>query len=149
MCERESLRCCRAALTHCRPLLAVNAFDDPIIDGTALPIDKFAVSSHVYGAVTGGGGHLGWFEGSRAQRRWVLKPASQWITAAARDLPITPGTVEVQKSANGWEWVTRPIHCISGVGDREGGGGGKVGWKILSETEIVQGEEGQGPLQGL
>lgn len=64
-------------LPHISPLFAINAFDDPVVDGGmsfcgtvrrelwanpvtfpigALPLDEFVASSHIYTAVTGGGG---------------------------------------------------------------------------------------------
>lgn len=127
----------------------VNAFDDPIIDGASLPISEIASSSHVYGAITGGGGHLGWFEGPRARTRWILRPVSEWLTAAYRDMPRAGGMLDATKAENGWTWVEKPAHAITGVGEKMGGGGGKVGWKVLDEGEVIRGEEGEGVLQGL
>jgi hypothetical protein len=132
-----------------RPTLVVNAFDDPIIDGTSLPITQIASSSHVYGAITGGGGHLGWFEGPRAAKRWILRPVSEWLTAAYRDMPRAGNSLDVEQRGNGWTWITVPAHKISGVGEKEGGGEGKVGWKVLDQGEVIRGAEGEGVLQGL
>ncbi|RXK38700.1 hypothetical protein M231_04010 [Tremella mesenterica] len=96
-----------------RPLLSINAFDDPIIDGTALPIAEFQASSHVYAAITGPGGHLGWFCGplfaSREKRkaRWIVIPAVEWLTAASRDLPSRGNVVvEVRPSKS----TSRPVY---------------------------------------
>lgn len=62
-----------------------------MVHGTALPITQVEASSHVYLAVTGGGGHLGWFDGpmfgDASKRRWVVKPMGEFLSAAARDLP--------------------------------------------------------------
>ena len=55
--------------------------------------------------------------------------------------------VGVGKEKNPWVWVKQPAHEVSGVGDAEGGGGGRVGWRVLDEGEIVKGEAG-GSLQG-
>ena len=133
-----------------RPLLAINAFDDPIIDGASLPIEEFANSSHVYGAISGGGGHLGWFEGSRANDRWVKKPVSEWFTAASRDFKLAGPAIEtIEEGEKGWHWVTKGAHAIPGVGAKVGGGNGRIGGKVLDEGEIVKGEEGEGTLQGL
>jgi len=92
---------------------------------------------------------LGWFEGSRARTRWILRPVSEWLTAAYRDIPQAGSLLDVEKGENGWTWISKPAHEISGVGEKEGGGGGKVGWKVLDEGENIQGAEGQGVLQGL
>lgn len=73
------------------PTLGINAYDDPVVHGTALPVSQVQGGSHVYLAVTGGGGHLGWFDGPmfgpQSKRRWVVKPMGEFLTAAARDLP--------------------------------------------------------------
>lgn len=127
------------------PTLAINAFDDPIIDGASLPIEQFASSSHLYAAISGGGGHLGWFEGPRANDRWVKKPASEWFVAATRDLARSGETLDVEKDDDGWSWVKSPAHTISGVGGEKG----MVGWKVLDQGEVVKGAEGEGVLQGL
>ncbi|WVQ76121.1 hypothetical protein IAR50_005764 [Cryptococcus sp. DSM 104548] len=135
------------------PLLAINAFDDPVIDGLALPLAEMQASSHIYTAITRSGGHLGWFDGpffgspAKTKHRWVLKPVAEWFQACARDLR-SPGEdarapVEVEEE-EGWEWVKEPRYKISGL-DR-------VGWKVLREGEMVAGEadEGEGGLvQGL
>jgi hypothetical protein len=133
-----------------RPTLVVNAFDDPIIDGEHLPLPEIHSSTHVYGAVTGGGGHLGWFEGGRAQRRWILRPASEWIRAAYRDFAIAGSAVEIAEDGDkGWRWVKENAHEVRGVGQAQGGGGGRLGWRVMDEGEVVRGEEGEGVMQGL
>ncbi|WVQ80965.1 hypothetical protein IAT38_003072 [Cryptococcus sp. DSM 104549] len=139
------------------PLLAINAFDDPVVDGAALPLTEFHASSHVYTAVTGSGGHLGWFDGPffdkiQSKRRWVLKPVSEFLTAAARDLPLVGRAVEVEieveqsgeKGEEKWEWVKTPAHEIPGLK--------RIGWRVLDEGEVVKGESDQGEeglVQGL
>ncbi|OXG51937.1 anon-23da protein [Cryptococcus neoformans] len=169
------------------PLFAINAFDDPVVDGGALPLDEFVASSHIYTAVTGGGGHLGWFDGpffdkTKSKQRWVLKPVSEFISACTRDLSppdedpesgvdvvagsrIGPKGADTKQRAEangsadirpnidanveanadcGWEWVVSPKYKIPGLE--------KVGWKVLREGEVVEGEsdEGEGGLvQGL
>jgi hypothetical protein len=128
----------------------VNAFDDPIIDGEALPLPEILSSTHVYGAVTGGGGHLGWFEGGRAERRWILRPVSEWIRAAYKDFELAGSAVKtVDDGDKGWQWVEKPAHEVRGVGEVQGGGGGRLGWKVLNEGEVIRGEEGEGVMQGL
>ncbi|KAK8845607.1 hypothetical protein IAR55_006323 [Kwoniella newhampshirensis] len=131
------------------PLLAINAFDDPVIDGEALPVEELQASSHIYAAVTGSGGHLGWFDGPyfdkvKSRQRWVLKPISEFLTAASRDLPLAEGKEVELVEEDGWEWVKKPAYEIPGVE--------RIGWKVLREGEIVQGEDDegeQGMTQGL
>lgn len=129
--------------------MAINAFDDPIIDGASLPLDEFHASSHVYTAISGGGGHLGWFEGSRANTRWSLKPVAEWFEAATRDFRVEGKRVDLEKGVDGWVWGEEMAHEVSGIGEKEGGGGGRLGWKVLDRGEVVEGAEGEGPLQGL
>ncbi|WVR03567.1 hypothetical protein IAU60_000559 [Kwoniella sp. DSM 27419] len=133
------------------PLLAINAFDDPVVDCTALPLQELKASSHVYTVITGSGGHLGWFDGPfplfssvQSKRRWVLKPVSEFLRAAERDLDPTSQVYTTQKE--GWEWVDleRGGHAIAGLE--------RVGWKVLREGELVAGEKDEGEggvLQGL
>jgi len=148
-----------------RPLLALNAFDDPIIDGgqstqqihplhetndclASLPIASFRASTHVFAAITGAGGHLGWFSGPffgpASKSRWSLKPVSEFLVAACRDLPPTNIIVETRPGEGGWEWVGENAHEITGVGVD-----GTVGWKVLKEGEVREGEGRSGVLQGL
>ena len=55
----------------------------------------------------------------------------------------------VEDGAKGWRWVNEPAHEVRGVGQVQGGGGGRLGWKVLDEGEMVRGEEGEGVLQCL
>ena len=143
-----------------RPLLAINAFDDPIIYRcvfpfhcllllieaflAAIPVDEIQSSSHVFVAVTPGGGHLGWFTDLSSKERWVRKPISEFLSAATRDLSITNALVTVE-AINGWEWVKSPAHEVNGVGGEDG----RIGWRVLEESELVIGAEGTGVMQGL
>ncbi|KAN0060422.1 hypothetical protein ACQY0O_007752 [Thecaphora frezii] len=81
-----------------RPLLCLNAEDDPIVPasiwdevrrtigydgrGQRLPASERpeAVNDHVALAWTKAGGHLGWFEGIRP-KRWLYKPVNEFIHA--------------------------------------------------------------------
>ncbi|OCF36347.1 anon-23da protein [Kwoniella heveanensis BCC8398] len=131
------------------PLLAINAFDDPVVDCTHLPLEEIKASSHIYAAVTGSGGHLGWFDGpfplfssTKSKRRWVLKPVSEFLLAAERDLDVAGAVKTVEDE--GWALVEEGGHKIPSL-DR-------VAWKVLSEGEVVSGEgdEGEGGvIQGL
>ncbi|KAK6905284.1 anon-23da protein [Kwoniella mangroviensis CBS 8886] len=133
------------------PLLAINAFDDPVVDCTALPLEELKSSTHVVTAITGSGGHLGWFDGpfplwspTKSKHRWVLKPVSEFLTATARDLDVVGGNIDVVQE-EGWEWVEDDQgHAIPGLHRR--------GWKVLKEGEEIlgEGDEGEtGVIQGL
>jgi hypothetical protein len=134
------------------PLLSINAFDDPILDGRTIPISSFTSSTHVYAAITGSGGHLGWFDGVGKKSRWVLKPVREFLSAAKRELGMQGNPVEVvrgnengpeddekEERDGGWEWVKEAAHEMVVP----------VGWRVLKEGEIVEGQEGTGVLQGL
>lgn len=56
------------------PLLTVNSADDPVV--AEVPIDSGTANPWIVMTVTGGGGHLGWFESGQ---RWMTKPALEWI----------------------------------------------------------------------
>ncbi|WVF65970.1 hypothetical protein IAT40_000708 [Kwoniella sp. CBS 6097] len=131
------------------PLLAINAFDDPVVDCTHLPLEEIKASSHIYAAITGSGGHLGWFDGpfplfssTKSKSRWVLKPVSEFLLAAERDLGVAGAVKTVEE--DGWELVEEGGHEIPSLK--------LVAWKVLSEGEVISGEgdEGEGGVvQGL
>lgn len=136
------------------PTLGINAMDDPVVHGHALPITEVTDATHVQLAVTGGGGHLGWFDGPffgpKSRNRWVRKPIAEFLTAATRDLPPGPpvtvtygeelestkvidamapdtlGIDGVEMDTNAWAWVDGPISsCQTGATPA------RVGWKVL------------------
>ena len=116
----------------------------------ALPIEEFQASSHVFEAITGGGGHLGWFDGpflssKKSKSRWIVKPVSEFLKAGFRDLEIEGGSITVSHGKGpggeeGWEWVKEGGHEVQG--------GTRVGWKVLDEKD-VKGAGQSGVLQGL
>jgi hypothetical protein len=97
-------------------------------------------------AVTGGGGHLGWFDGplfhrgnKYPQQRWIVKPVSEFLRSAASS--VRKDVVhrrDVEDGDDGWQWV---------VGS-ETDTYGKVGWKVETKDK-VKGAEESGTLQGL
>lgn len=89
---------------------------------------------------------MGWFEGNRANDRWVKKPVSEWLIAATRDLPIAGDELDMERDEEGWTWIARPAHAISGIGGQRDG---MVGWKVLDGGEVIHGAEGEGLMQGL
>lgn len=116
----------------------------------AIPIEQFQSSSHVFSAITGGGGHLGWFDGpffssKKSKSRWILKPVQEYFTAAFRDLGVEGGLLEVRQGKGpggeeGWCWVEKGGHEVQG--------GAQVGWKVLDERD-VRGAGQSGVMQGL
>lgn len=136
------------------PTLGINAMDDPVVHGHALPIGLVQDGTHVQLAVTGGGGHLGWFNGPftgpHSRDRWVRKPIAEFLIAATRDLkpgpevtvtygeeaeytkvidkmaPDTLGVDGVEISTNQWAWVDGEIFAC-----QTGAEPSRVGWKVL------------------
>lgn len=104
----------------------------------------------MFEAITGGGGHLGWFDGpffssTKSKSRWIIKPVQEFFTAAFDELEQRGGVVTVTKGTGprqetDWQWVTEGGHEVQG--------GGQVGWKVLQESE-VSGAGQSGVLQGL
>jgi len=74
-----------------RPLLLINAMDDPIV--LNLPSIELDEGYSVL-VLTKGGGHLGWFDHSlisaNGPQRWVRKPVLEWLKATAEDLVSRP-----------------------------------------------------------
>jgi len=70
-----------------RPLLIINAKDDPIV--LNLPSIELDEGYSVL-VLTRGGGHLGWFDhalgSTKGPQRWVRKPVLEWLKATAEDL---------------------------------------------------------------
>lgn len=73
-----------------RPLLAINADDDPIVPITALDELRAEVQANpnVILAHSKSGGHLGWFAGKTATR-WVHTPANEYLAAVCRHFTET------------------------------------------------------------
>ncbi|KDQ54172.1 hypothetical protein JAAARDRAFT_413634 [Jaapia argillacea MUCL 33604] len=66
------------------PCLAINSADDPIVGSHNLPLSQVSRSPWVIMALTGGGGHMGWFEcvaNGFGLRRWYVAPVQQFLTA--------------------------------------------------------------------
>lgn len=102
-----------------------------MVHGTALPITQVQGSSHVVLAVTGGGGHLGWFDGpmrgGKNKRRWVVKPMGEFLTACARDL--SPRAAVEVAPGPGPAWTT------SSTAEQNGNGNGAAESWIPAELE--------------
>ncbi|RKP10808.1 Alpha/Beta hydrolase protein [Thamnocephalis sphaerospora] len=63
------------------PLLCLNAHDDPVTDVEGAPFEEVKFNPFVIMALTGCGGHIGWFEGTLRPRRWCNKPLSEFAEA--------------------------------------------------------------------
>ena len=168
------------------PLLTINAFDDPIIDGSewskpyhphplnalavmfnelsvlisieqmsshylgctladvflaALPIEEIANSPYACMAVTGGGGHIGWFTGYRAEERWCVRPAMEWLGAATRDLPVAAASITTYKSSSAGMGA---VQYGQGSADRAESGSGTGSGTGSGSGEAEEGGDGDG-----
>jgi len=104
----------------------------------------------VYAAITGSGGHLGWFSGplfgkaEARKSRWIHKPVSEFLQAATRDFePVEYGiVVDREDGEDGeWTWVREAAHDVAGFK--------RVGWRVLSVGQLIEGAGDSGVLQGL
>ncbi|KAF9268352.1 AB-hydrolase YheT [Marasmius fiardii PR-910] len=138
-----------------RPLLTLNASDDPVVRHVPDPLEEGNEWTVI--AVTGGGGHLGWFveagdgndqfmirdDGDNSQiRRWSTGPVLQWFKGIVEDLDLDTGSWTYIEDSDGW---------VQEVGGRD-----DIAYKIVGDTEsredLVNGTELRkegGMLQGL
>lgn len=118
------------------PFITINAADDPVVQSVPLDTVRNGWGTMV---MTGGGGHLGWFEvGDRIGevRRWVRKPVLEWLRAIGEDM------VHAEKRG-------LPLHEVDGF-LKEVGRDDLGCRKIDDEVGFVVGNEGQeGLLSGL
>lgn len=124
-----------------RPLLGINSFDDPVVHGDALPVPEVTSSSHVQMAVTGAGGHLGWFDGPLFGKsccteekchtsRWILRPIREFLAAAGRDLlpRAEVKTLTEVKDGEEWTFVDAPPMIPQTGADPT-----RIGWRVTQE----------------
>ncbi|GAA6001257.1 hypothetical protein JCM10207_007489 [Rhodosporidiobolus poonsookiae] len=69
------------------PLLSLSALDDPIVSSDGIPFSAASTNSNLVFATTQHGGHLGWHEGFFRPRRWIAKPATQFLAALHEATP--------------------------------------------------------------
>jgi len=109
------------------PMLAINARDDPIAFKRNLPYAEVEASKWMVMAITGGGGHMGWFEAGA--KRWYVRPIREFLRAfielklrprpRPRSLPPTETGMVLQEGRGdvGYAEVTKEsIHVVSGTG---------------------------------
>lgn len=125
-------------LPHVRvPLLALNAGDDPIVRALPMP-ERAGGSGWVALCITGGGGHLGWFEPGETLggvRRWIKRPVLEWLEAASHVVfeGRQPPPPLLEKDG----WITEE-------------GKEHLGVQALQGHDRIEGAEGEeGMLQGL
>jgi predicted alpha/beta-fold hydrolase len=118
------------------PLLSINSADDPIVQD--VPTDAGG-NGWVAMAMTGGGGHLGWFEsgprGLLHLQRWIIKPVTEWLRAVGEELQV-----ETPKGL--------PLCEMEGF-VRELGGRDDLGCKEIEVGSLVVGLPRVGVFQGL
>ncbi|CCA69296.1 related to acyltransferase, has a minor role in medium-chain fatty acid ethyl ester biosynthesis [Serendipita indica DSM 11827] len=121
------------------PYLAISAQDDPIVRLIPRPDDpKTEASGWVAVAITERGGHLGWFEDGEQRgevRRWISKPALEWIRAVAEEF--------VREDGQGG----RPIEVVDGF-TREIGRP-MIGFREIDEKDLPKGANAEGLTKGL
>ena len=73
------------------PLLAIHAEDDPIVSVLPTAVKGYTLNPWVVFSVTGGGGHLGWFEWdtkNKSLKRWFTEPVLAWIRTMGDDIEL-------------------------------------------------------------
>ncbi|KAG7096546.1 hypothetical protein E1B28_003969 [Marasmius oreades] len=98
-----------------RPLLTVNASDDPVVQH--VPDIQGEGNEWTVVVVTGGGGHLGWFEANGYGdkqfnikddgenphiMRWTTTPVLQWLKGVVEDLDLDTGSWTYTEDDDGW-----------------------------------------------
>jgi len=63
------------------PTLFVSSRDDPVCSPEAIPFRLCELSDYIMLAVTRFGGHLGWFEGWKAEEQWMVKACIEFFAA--------------------------------------------------------------------
>jgi predicted alpha/beta-fold hydrolase len=117
------------------PYLAINAADDPVVQH--VPMDG-GENPHVTMVLTGGGGHLGWFQrGEGFMRRWMTAPVLEWMKLTGQEiLPHTsPNRAAIKVDEDGYLREEGRPH---------------LGCKPLPGSGVIyRGEGGEGMVQGL
>ncbi|THV00431.1 AB-hydrolase YheT [Dendrothele bispora CBS 962.96] len=124
-----------------RPLLAINAADDPVI--RFVPKTEQEVGNPwTTVVITPGGGHLGWFSpapsshkysmtaGLMETSRWTTKPVLEWLDMAGNDFDIKVNASDLYICDEGFlrEFGRAALGCM------EVEGGGIIDW---SSTELT------------
>ncbi|KAF9227946.1 AB-hydrolase YheT [Gyrodon lividus] len=117
------------------PFLSISAADDPVVQ--EVPMDAKG-NEWVVMVLTPNGGHLGWFESDDAWgqvKRWVSKPALEWLRATAEDIVRDEPDHEVLQEIDGF---------LTEVGVE------RLGCRTVDKELIIVGTEGEaGMMAGL
>ena len=143
------------------PLLAINADDDPIV--RILPEEEIRSArgeragegGNIVMVVTNGGGHLGWFTGKDAKRRWISRPIAEWLRAVDEEIvwaapPVSgaSSSTSLVSTAGGSTLhggrLVKPRKPVVGEDGftRADGERADIGYRVLAEDEIVPGTPG-------
>lgn len=87
-------------------------------------------------------------DGKTRTSRWIKRPITEFLTAAARDLPPR-ARITTTRDSDGWDWVDAPP-----MSPQIGAPAVKIGWKVLQagvplEKWGVDAEAGKTVIQGL
>ncbi|TFK76467.1 AB-hydrolase YheT [Pluteus cervinus] len=117
------------------PFLAINATDDPVVHKVPMSASD---NPYVTMVLTGGGGHLGWFQsGDGITSRWFTEPVLEWMK-------LTEALVLPSKLRN------PPSTYVDEEGFVCEQGRPHLGSKVIPGGGIVDGNGGEaGALQGL
>ncbi|KAJ3262715.1 hypothetical protein HDU77_000231 [Chytriomyces hyalinus] len=72
------------------PTLLLSDLDDPIAVREAIPVADVLQNPNIILAVTQRGGHLGWFEGIFAPKRWFPTPVIEYVNAVVQARQALP-----------------------------------------------------------
>ncbi|KAJ3381209.1 hypothetical protein HDU84_005279 [Entophlyctis sp. JEL0112] len=73
------------------PTLMLSDTTDPVATARAIPVDDILANPYVVLATTERGGHIGWFEGNFAPKRWCSQPVAEFLKSmidAYESLPM-------------------------------------------------------------
>jgi uncharacterized protein len=123
-----------------RPLLAINASDDPVIKFVPKTPEEIG-NPWTTIVITPGGGHLGWFTplptrkysisaGLMETTRWTTKPVLEWLKMAGNDFDIEFNAPELYLEEGFLREVGR-----KGLGCMEIEGGGIIDWSSIKMTD--------------
>jgi uncharacterized protein len=148
-----------------RPLLVINANDDPVVRHVPTSPEEVGNSSTVV-VITHGGGHLGWFEAesedagvekvkdkaassSAGLTRWIKKPVLEWLRMVGEEFALSSVAPDrgrpVYEDADGW---LREVGLDEERVEKDGDVWGPLGCRVVPahqvEEGVVEGENERG-----